>query len=224
MDPELSFPVPRHLRRGSAKNNEFESVRSGRQILRATRDLCGWETFVGKDILDYGCGVKMTQAILQFDIAVNSYFGLDVYSEMIGFLHRKVDDPRFTFRPVTFMNEMYNPSGEPVDRGSLLPCGDRTFDLITLYSVFTHMEPNDIDALLHVFRRYIRDDGYLLFTAFVDDEMTQAFRDDDPETPLLRAYHRSDALRSMIEGAQWRVASANPPGNRMQHHFLLAPV
>ena len=33
-----------------------------------------------------GCGVKVTQAILNHDIPIRSYTGVDVYGEMIEFL------------------------------------------------------------------------------------------------------------------------------------------
>jgi len=46
----------------------------------------------------------------------------------------------------------------------------RRFDLICLFSVFTHLAPDDYVAMLRLLRRFIRPDGRLFFTLFLNEE------------------------------------------------------
>ena len=43
------------------------------------------------------------------------------------------------------------------------------FDVITLFSVFTHLAPHDYVAMLRVLRRHVAPDGRLLYSLFIDE-------------------------------------------------------
>jgi SAM-dependent methyltransferase len=52
---------------------------------------------------------------------------------------------------------------------SKLPIDGRTFDVICLFSVFTHLAPHDYRTLLRLLRRYIKPDGRLFFTSYINE-------------------------------------------------------
>ena len=57
----------------------------------------------------------------------------------------------------------------PMTERTDLGVGDRTFDVIWLFSVFTHLAPHDYVTMLRLLRRYIRPDGRLIYTLFIDE-------------------------------------------------------
>jgi hypothetical protein len=50
-----------------------------------------------------------------------------------------------------------------------LGVGQRKFDVICLFSVFTHLAPHDYVTMLRLLRRYIRPSGRLFYTLYVDE-------------------------------------------------------
>jgi SAM-dependent methyltransferase len=160
--------IPPRLRR-SAITEEQATVEGAVALLEQLRDLVGVDDLSRCDVLDVGCGVKFTQAILNHGIAIRSYTGVDVYGEMIDFLRENVRDPRFQYHRVDVRNELYNPAAPPMTPETDLGVADRTFDVICLYSVFTHLSPADYVTMLKILRRYIRPEGRLVYTLFVDE-------------------------------------------------------
>lgn len=167
--PELALNVPRPLRRGGLASDEQASVESGRQLIRLMCRHLGRDSLEGLDVLDVGCGTKLVQAILSHDLPVGRYVGLDVFEEMIEFLNANVNDPRFSFFRLNTRNENYNPAGEPLSADMQLPVEEYSFDLICLFSVFTHLAPHDYVAMLKVLRRYIKPEGKLIYSLFVNE-------------------------------------------------------
>ena len=70
----------------------------------------------GRRALDFGCGVRFAQAIVNRGIPVGRYVGVDVYREMIEFLTANVTDPRLEFVHLDAHNALYNPAGRPLGR------------------------------------------------------------------------------------------------------------
>lgn len=248
---ELALHVPRQLRRGGRAADEADSVNSGYELIRLMCNKLGVASLKGKKVLDMGCGTKLVQAILTRELAVGRYVGCDVYRDMIEFLKDNVKDQRFEFHPLNFHNEMYNPDGEPLSAESLLPVHENDFDIICLFSVFTHLAPDDYSAMLKMLRRYIKPGGHLLYSLFVN-ELTESgygwmdrvlphiveklntdeelpiveprdFIDWVPGKPLLRAsYSRRYALQ-LVEGTGWQVESLNDPEEYIQHYMVCTP-
>ena len=48
--------------------------------------------------------------------------------------------------------------------------GSRYFDMICLFSVFTHLAPHDYVSMLRLLRRHAKSDARLLFSLFLTDE------------------------------------------------------
>jgi SAM-dependent methyltransferase len=146
----------------------------------------------GMDVLDVGCGVRFTQAFLNRSLPVGGYVGVDVSSEVIAFLRSHVTDDRFDYFHLDARNDLYNPAGQPLREMTIPELEGRQFDLICLFSVFTHLAPDDYAAMLRLVRRFIRPDGCLFFTLFINEETEGGHGYVDQ---LSRAMAASDDLR-----------------------------
>ncbi len=248
-----TFHVPEKFRRGGRKENENESVTSGFELLQLMCKKLGIADLTGKDLLDMGCGNKFTQAILEGGLPINRYVGIDIHPELIEFLKSSVSDDRFTFYTSNTQNAMYNPQGEPLSEKTRLPLEEESFDIICLFSVFTHLAPDDYVAMLKLLRRYIKPEGKIFFSLFVNeltdgghgfiDKMALSigssltekeleigfqgpkdFVDWVPQRPLLRAvYSRAHAIR-LVADTGWEIESLNDPEEDIQHYMICKPV
>ena len=166
----MKLNVPIYLRRGKKKGNQAKHLASATWLINLLCQVQGVENLSEIELLDMGCGTKLVQAILDNQIPIGRYVGVDIYKEMIDFLSAEVDDPRFSFYHMNFHNEMYNPEGEPLDGAKGLPFSNYDqFDLICLFSVFTHLAPHDFNEMLKLLRPHIKPQGKLVFSLFVNE-------------------------------------------------------
>lgn len=250
--PELALNVPEEFRRGGKKEQELASVESGRALIDLMCARVGIADLGNTELLDVGCGNKFVQAILTYDLPLKRYVGSDIHPGLIAFLQSNVSDERFSFFTDNSQNDMYNPDGEPLSDATRLPLEEHSFDLICLFSVFTHLAPHDYVAMLKLLRRYIKPGGKLFFSLFVN-ELTEGgygfvdnmaariaatmseedvargmqgpddFKDWFPERPLWRAvYSREHAIR-LIENTGWAIDSLNDPERNIQHYMICSP-
>jgi len=161
--------VPRNLRRGSKQVDTEASLASAVDLLDLLASQLKVEHLGDTELLDMGCGTKLVEAILRHQIPIRRYVGIDVYREMIQFLQREVRDPRFTFYTMDSHHPNYNPSGRPLDASQGLPLTPASFDAICLFSVFTHLAPQDYREMLKLLRPYIKPGGRLIFSLFVNE-------------------------------------------------------
>jgi SAM-dependent methyltransferase len=139
----------------------------------------------GVSVLDVGCGTKLVKTILDGGRPIGRYVGVDVSARVIDWLRANVDDPRFEFQHLGARNDLYNPEGPLLSEFEQLPVNGQ-FDLICLFSVFTHLAPDDFVAMLRLTRRHVKPDGVLLFSLFIDDPtpyvrlLEEALASDDP--------------------------------------------
>ena len=241
---DLKLPVPERLRRGDGKRRERRHVERGRDLWLYMARALGLDDLGGQRVLDMGCGTKFTQAILEYDLPIGEYAGVDVYADMIDFLKESVQDPRFSFAHMNTHNAMYNTDGDLLSAETRLPLPEAHFDLVCLFSVFTHIEPHDYHNMLKVLRRYVRPEGRVLFSLYLDErtgnghgliEQVTAdipdwqptgkdFYDGIPDKPLQWAvYSRRHAL-DLIEGTGWEVEEVCLPNDLVQHHIICRPV
>jgi SAM-dependent methyltransferase len=123
----------------------------------------------GLDVLDFGCGVRFTQAFVNRGVPIGHYVGVDVSREVIDFLQTSVSDPRLEHYHLDAYNERYNPTGQALATMTVPELEGRRFDLICLFSVFTHLEPADYVAMLRLLRRFVKPDGRLFYTLFINE-------------------------------------------------------
>lgn len=248
-----TLDVPMRFHRGALKDRDA-TMESAVFLLGYMCDKLGLPDLSQQDVLDVGCGTKFTQALLEHGLPIKSYVGVDVYREMIAFLRENVSDPRFEYHHIDVHNDLYNPGAPTMTEHTDLGVGDRTFDVICLFSVFTHQAPDDYVTMLRLLRRYVRPNGRLFYTLFVDeltegghgfiDRVERGLRGRDegrlpvegqqrevkpfvdvyPDKPLLCAMYSREYAHELIEGTGWRPLELLPPNEYAQHHFVCAPV
>ncbi len=215
--------APPELNRNCRRIAEAGVEETGLAVLANVAEILGRRDLADVSMLDVGCGVRFAQTIVNRNVPIRSYVGVDVEPKVIDWLKKNVADPRFSFALWEVQNAMYNKRGAPFTRDSKLPVSG-TFDVICLFSVFTHLSPTDADAMLHVLRPYAAPNGRLLFTAAIDDSVG-TFADKVPDKPLNVATFAEPYLRGMIEKNGWRVEKSIPPRREsfVMHQFLCSP-
>jgi Methyltransferase domain len=148
--------VPRQLLR-SLRQDEEEAERSARALLGVLARQLSRDDLDGVHVLDIGCGVKLTQALINHGLPIGSYTGIDASAPVIDFLRSSVDDPRFAFHHVDFHNARYNPTGVQMTPDTVLPVERADFDLICGLSLVTHLAPDDTKSILAITARYAHE-------------------------------------------------------------------
>jgi SAM-dependent methyltransferase len=172
----------------------------------------------GLDLLDVGCGVRFTQTLINRSIPFGSYTGLEVSLPIVQWLREHVErnDDRFKFVHWNVQNALYNdgPSALPMLSHLVLPVRG-TFDVVTGFSLFTHLYPEDAAQMLRLMRKSVRPDGLLFFSALCHDKSVETFNDVDPNHPLAEVRYSRTYLGSMLPQAGWELVSYE------SRHFLL---
>jgi SAM-dependent methyltransferase len=171
----MHLEVPRDLHRGRHQT-DAQWAASGSALLQLLARSFGRPDLGESSLLDVGCGTKFTKVILETGIPIGRYVGVDISADVISFLAANVHDPRFAFHHLDAHNDLYNPAGRPLESFTELPVGDERFDLVSLFSVFTHLAPHDYRAMLELLRPHVADDGGLLFSLFIDEGLDPAQR------------------------------------------------
>ena len=125
-------------------------------------------------VLDVGCGVgRLAIGVIGRIGAIRAYRGVDIDKEAIRWCqcHITLEHPAFQFFHVNVKHPRYNPRGKEIDTRLVLPFNDGEFDVVYLYSVFSHMLPRGIRAYLTEFQRLLSPSGKVFLTAFVEDDV-----------------------------------------------------
>jgi len=217
--------VPKELRRNSPEVVAAGYEYTGQLLINLATKCVGLENLENADVLDVGCGVRFITTIINHKIPIKSYTGVEVSQPIVDFLKANVEvyDKRFRFAHWNVYNEMYNLNGVELETIKELPA-EGLYDLIWLFSVFTHLNPADSLSLLKLLRKKVRAKGKLFFSAFIDDAL-DGFEDRVKDKPLLQAFYGRKYMKSIIEQAGWRVDSVHDqdPSNFIQHYFICAP-
>jgi predicted TPR repeat methyltransferase len=218
----VEFNVPQQFRRGAGRENQRANVDAAVDIIATIAKEIGAPDLADARVLDIGCGVRFTQAFYGRNLPVKRYHGVDLDRGMIKFLASNVNDRRFSYRHVRVYHEMYCKNGAPLTPDVDMGTTGQEFDLISLFSVFTHLAPGDFQAMLVLTRKYIARDGHLIFTSFIDETVEGEFKDFVPAQPLLRAHYREEVIRKYASAANWSVTRIfRPP--KQQHWVVCRP-
>ncbi len=165
---------PAALRRCTTEFKDDEYfVESAVAEARKLVEHCGLTT--ASRVLDVGCGPgRLPVGILGRLGSIGTYQGIDVDEQAIAWCRRWIepehDDFRFTHLDIH--NDRYNPTGAVrLDDRFRFDFDDGCFDVIYLYSVFTHMTVRDITIYLAEFRRLLAPGGRVFLTAYLEDDV-----------------------------------------------------
>ena len=197
--------VPDNLKRGGGKN--ASSPELGLEGLEIVARALGGDVsyFDGKSMLDVGCGNKLAEAIVKYDLPFERYVGVDNAKELMELLAPQAEGTCLEFHHVAVYNERYFKDGRRLTRDFALPV-QGLFDVIHAFSLFSHLDATDTDAYFHVLRRHAHADTEFIFTAFLADVPT--WLDSEPENALLRVRYGPAYMDGLLETAGWRVDRA----------------
>lgn len=214
--------IPPRFNRNSAAIRAAGYLKTGQTLIRLATRRMGLPNLANTDVLDVGCGVRFVGTIINKQIPIKSYTGIEVCRPIVRFLNHQVaaNDQRFKFYHWNAQNDLYNRSGTSLAHIESLPA-NATFDAIWLFSVFTHLNPADARAMLKILRPHMREKGRLFFTAFIDPQR-QGFRDMSKQKPLLHARYGKKLMESIIQESGWAIQAQFPvaPKKFIQHSFL----
>jgi SAM-dependent methyltransferase len=97
------------------------------------------------------------------------YVGMDIEKPNMDWCEENLSatNPAFNFFHQDVHNGMYNPQGKYRASEYRFPFEDRSFDLIFLTSVFTHLVPEDAQNYLREISRLLKPDGVCFCTWFL---------------------------------------------------------
>jgi SAM-dependent methyltransferase len=163
---------PKNLRPCGAKfqNDEFYLASARKEADKLVKYL---GLTPESSLLDVGSGPgRLAIGILERVGEIRKYRGVDVDENSIRWAQHYITPraPKFQFLHIDVENTRYNPSGSHRDFEFTFPFADEEFDIVILYSVFTHMLTEGIRAYLEEFQRMLRPDGKIFLTAFIEED------------------------------------------------------
>lgn len=187
---------------------------TGKMVLDYVCSKLDIESFAGKSVLDIGCGFRMVRTILENDMEVGHYTGVELDSDLIKYLQNEINDPRFDFLYANQKNNYYNPQGGD-DFASLNRSLTRDYDIITMFSVITHQDPDEARKTFNLARNSINSNGRLVFTACIQGEGHAAFEMEGGDKGVLALFpesHLRDLKKHADSGAQYMEWNPEKPG------------
>jgi SAM-dependent methyltransferase len=163
------LPPPRLRKCGPKFQDDEVFLRSARSEARLLAD----DFHVGKNtsVLDIGCGPGRVPIGILDVIGPVDYTGIDVQAASIRWCKRYIErkHPSFRFIRIDASNERYNERGVEIAEDFRFPFPDKRFDVIVLFSVFSHMNERDMRIYLRECERLLKDGGRIYITAFVEE-------------------------------------------------------
>ncbi|MBL4659151.1 MAG: class I SAM-dependent methyltransferase [Alcanivoracaceae bacterium] len=201
-----NIEVPENFNMNHSSVVEMGPDNTGQQLIELVMRELKVSSLENTNILDIGCGVRFTQAIINRSIQIASYTGIEVNRSIVDYLKVAVEakDDRFKYAHYNIENDMYNKNTKTTmsDLTKLPVVGK--FDLIWLFSVFTHLNIDDTEAMLNLIRLHVEPTGNLFFSSFIDDDL-KGFRYNIPEQPLYQVYYGLSTMKSLLKKTGWEI-------------------
>lgn len=213
--------------RGMIFTGSGDFVQSGKQLVNLCIEQANLQP--QHQVLDVGCGIgRLAVALTSYLNEQGAYFGFDVVEDGIVWCNNQISTryPNFHFQYTPLRNDLYNLSTAQRAEQFTFPYANHQFDLVVLTSVFTHMQPAEVQHYLNEINRVLKPGGKCLATFFVIDEET--IRQIETRTDVMQfdyeydTYYlhdekvkdaniafKSNALQNMAKEAQLQIATFN---------------
>lgn len=173
-------------------------------------------------VLDIGCGygrlaIPLTRYL---DPAAGSYEGFDVMPDAITDCRQRITTryPNFGFSHLDVHNGLYNHGSDAEVGDSRFQYREDQFDLVFMFSVFSHMKPADVASYLAEIHRVLKPGGMLMTTFFlindhartaIDNGNTRrtfrhtcdGFLADDAQSPESAVAYDEESVQDMVAGS-----------------------
>lgn len=166
-------PPKRLLRISTDPHRDFRQ--SGLALLHFLVEHCALRP--DHSVLDVGCGVgRVAVALTGYLGALGRYQGVDVVPQEIAWCQEHIASrfPNFNFQLANVHNSTYNPAGQTPASEHRFPFDDRSFDLVVLASVFTHMLGDDVEHYLDEMGRLLKCGGRGFLSFYLLNEESRA--------------------------------------------------
>ncbi|HTT51839.1 MAG TPA: class I SAM-dependent methyltransferase [Streptosporangiaceae bacterium] len=154
-------------------------IKSGESLAHVLVSYAGLQA--GSTLLDIGSGTgRLAVPLTKLIIPPGSYDGLEIVERGVRWCSTRITPayPHFRFTHANIFNAEYNPGGTAKAAEYVLPYGDASFDVVCLFSVFTHMLTPDVERYVSEISRVLRPGGRLAATfLIINDETTKSMRD-----------------------------------------------
>jgi SAM-dependent methyltransferase len=134
----------------------------------------------GERVLDVGCGAgRLAVPLVDRLGPEGSYEGFDMDARRIAWCNEHVVrlHPRFRFQAIDVYNAEER-DGAVAASELMFPYPDADFDLVLLFSVFTHMLPDGVERYLTEIARVLKPTGRAVITWFLlNQESERALKD-----------------------------------------------
>jgi SAM-dependent methyltransferase len=208
------FTVPDRFNRNAPEVRAMApAADTGADLLRYMSERVGLVDLSASDVLDFGCGSRFADAIVNRGVPVRSYVGVDVDQPMIEFLRVNVGDSRLAFHHIDVRSPIYNAAGRLLTMHDRLPLAENAFDVVCMFSVITHQLPFDALAIFAMLRRHVRASGAMFFSAFIDAD-TDGYREVYPERPTHLSAYSPALLGELLARSGWRQESVMDRNDR----------
>ena len=149
-----------------------------------------------------GCGCGRVARALATDADLRKlevrYVGVDIDQKAIRWCcdHLTAKNSRFQFYHVDLYNRSYNPGGKHQAKAYRFPHRDRSFDLIILTSIFTHLLEEELQNYLQETHRLLEKEGTVYASFFTYRSCREAVKGVDRHPVSFPCYHSYFAVHS----------------------------
>lgn len=125
-------------------------------------------------VLDIGCGSGRLALPLTRFLLRGEYQGFDVVASAVRWCQRHIsrENPQFQFTHVSLRNSDYSARGAPASLFAF-PYDDVYFDCVVAFSVFTHLQFDEICNYLRESHRVLKPGGRLVATCFLLNDQSK---------------------------------------------------
>ncbi|MEH6608503.1 MAG: class I SAM-dependent methyltransferase [Halioglobus sp.] len=162
------FPSREDIRKIGPINTLREFKHLGLQSLRVLLNYTNISP--SSAVLDIGSGYgRLAIPLSRFLSTDGSYVGIDVMQDAVVDCRQRISNEfdQFTFEHLDVHNGIYNADTSQAAADARFDLPDQQFDVVFMFSVFSHMMPEDVSAYLSEIARVLKPGGMLMTTFFV---------------------------------------------------------